>query len=180
MSRSEFDGAGEETTHETTYTGVPTAPWASLPFLDKEHKQQIIGRDPQVPAATLFDASGGIPLFWQERKTPVLWKRLLSDVKARAVFDLTPGSGALARTCMEEGIAYAAVCQSPIHASWLMNICDRQALRLMCKQRCPLYYQSLATCIQKHFGELLDRLNDQDAAADTDAPDEVLLEVSSG
>ena len=120
-----------------------------------------------------------MPLFWQERKTPALWKRLMTDVKARAVFDMTPGSGALARACMEEGISYAGVCRTPVHASWLMNICDRQALRQLCTKGCALYHQTLSSCIQSHFGELLDRLNDQDAAADTDAPDEV-CEASSG
>ena len=31
--RHEFQGAGEESSHETTYTGVPTAPWGSLPLI---------------------------------------------------------------------------------------------------------------------------------------------------
>ena len=73
---------------------------------------------------------------------------------------------------MELGISYAGVCRSPTHASWLVNICDRQALRQLCTKGCALYHQTLSSCIQTHFTELLDRLNDQDATEDTEAPEE--------
>ena len=169
--RAEFHCAGEETTHETTYTGVPTAPWGSLPLLEKSQKQELTGRDPPASKDTVFDASLGMPLFWQERKTPDLWKRLLRDVKGKAVFDLTPGSGTLARSCMELGVSYAGVCRSATQALWLMNICDRQALRQLCTKGLPLYHQSVSQCIEAHFRELLDFLNDQDAAEDTEAPE---------
>ena len=54
-----------------------------------------------------------------------------------------------------------------------MNICDRQALRQLCTKGCALYHQSLSTCIQSHFNELLDRLNEQGAADDTEGPEEL-------
>ena len=83
--RPEFQGAGEETTHETTYTGVPLAPWGSLPLIARGRKSQITGRvDTPAPSDTIFDASLGMPLFWQERKPPALWKRLLADVKGKS------------------------------------------------------------------------------------------------
>ena len=74
---------------------------------DKEQNREINGRDPPAPKDTVVDASLGMPLFWQERKTPALWKRLLGDVRGKAVFDITPGSGALARACMSLRISTA-------------------------------------------------------------------------
>ena len=74
---------------------------------------------------------------------------------------------------MEMGVSFAGVCRSPTQASWLMNICDRQALRQLCTKSCALYHQTLSSCIQAHFTELLDRLNDQDAVDDTEAPEEL-------
>jgi hypothetical protein len=47
--RGEFAAAGEETTHETTYTGVPTAPWGSLPLLAADKKQEIFGWPTRTP-----------------------------------------------------------------------------------------------------------------------------------
>jgi hypothetical protein len=68
---------------------------------------------------------------------------------------------------LERGIIYAGVCRSATHSSWLVNICDRQALRQMCTKGCALFHQSLITCVNQHFKELLDRLNEQDKAEDT-------------
>ena len=45
--RDEFQGASEERTHESTYTGFPTAPWGSLPLLDEEQKRDINGHCPR-------------------------------------------------------------------------------------------------------------------------------------
>ena len=73
---------------------------------------------------------------------------------------------------MELVIPYAGGCRSPTHASWLMNICDRQALRQLATQGCYLYHQSLSTCIQNHFADILGHLNEQDASAATEAPEE--------
>ena len=63
----------------------------SLPLIGKTQKGEIIGSKPPAPKEMVFDASAGMPLFWQERKTPALWKRLLGDVRGKAVFDITPG-----------------------------------------------------------------------------------------
>ena len=70
------------------------------------------------------------------------------------------------------GVSYAGVCRSPIHAKWLVNICDLQALRQLCTPGCGLYNPTLSTCIQSHFAQILDRLNDKDASDDTEAPEE--------
>lgn len=69
--RAEFNGAGEETTHETTYTGIEPIPWAALPNLLPSDKQKIMGYPPETPAASrgMFDASMGVPLNWNGRTT---------------------------------------------------------------------------------------------------------------
>ena len=171
--RSEFVAAGEETTHETTYTGVAPAPWGSLPLLQSESKNSIMGYDTEVPRAEIFDSSMGVPLFWQERKSVSCWKAILQDVSAKAVFDLTPGSGCCGRACMELGLSYAGVTQHADHCSWLQNIFDRHALRAICTSDGPLYNEELETSIKQHFEDVLQQLNDQDGAEDTEPKDEV-------
>ena len=89
---------GAERLQETAYTGVPAAPRGSLPLLAKDQKRLITARgDPPAPKDAVFDASRGMPLFWQERKAVALWKRLLENAKGQFVFDLAPVSGARAR-----------------------------------------------------------------------------------
>jgi hypothetical protein len=75
--RDDYNVAGEESTHEATYTGVPTAPWGSIPLIQADHQQIITGAEVEVHRECLFDSSVGVPLFWQERKTVKCWKALL-------------------------------------------------------------------------------------------------------
>ena len=165
--RDSFTHAGEESTHETTYTGVDAAPWGSLPLIQASDKEKIMGHEPAAPQGGVFDTSVGQPLFWQERKSVSCLKALLADVQAKTVFDLTPGSGACGRAAMEMGLVYACVTRNAEHSSWLQNIFDRQALRGICESNGPLHEQDLSQCIQEHFSEVLDQLNDMDAVADT-------------
>ena len=126
-----------------------------------------MGHEPAAPQGGVFDTSVGQPLFWQERKSVSCLKALLADVQAKTVFDLTPGSGACGRAAMEMGLVYACVTRNVEHSSWLQNIFDRQALRGICESNGPLHEQDLSQCIQEHFSEVLDQLNDMDAVADT-------------
>ena len=135
-------------------------------------KQTIMGHALEVPKDAIFDSSLGVPLFWQERKTVACWKALMSDVKAKAVFDLTPGSGALARACMELGTNYAGLARSSEHCSWLQNILDRHALRAICTSGGPLFHQDLQQCIQQHFSDVLEQLNEVDKAVSTELKEE--------
>ena len=166
MPRQEYAAAGEETTHEATYTGVPTAPWGSLPVMSKEYKQSIMGMSVDVPKDTLFDSALGLPLFWQERKTVTCWRALMETHNARAVFDVTPGCGAAARAAMDLGVQYACVTRCHEHSSWLQNIVDRQALRNICVSGGPLFHQDLAKCIAAHFQDTMEGLNRMDEAED--------------
>ena len=94
------------------------------------------------------------------------WKAFLQDHKAKAVFDLTPGSGAAARAAMELGVQYAGVTRSQDHSSWLQNILDRHALRSICTTGGLLFQQDLSDCIRANFRDTIDLLDKQDAAVD--------------
>ena len=171
MRDDQFTRAGEESTHETTYTGVDPAPWGTLPLMAVTEKAKVTGAAPATPQAEIFDTGVGMPLFWQERKSVQCWKTLLRDVNAKAVFDLTPGSGACARAAMSAGLTYACMVGSAEHCSWLQNILDCQALRFICEAGGPLHQQDLAQCIQEHFAETLEQVNQQDNVAGTDPDD---------
>ena len=166
--REDYNQAGEESTHETTYTGVDPAPWSSLPLITAAEKEKVQGSPAPVPQEDLFDTSLGMPLYWQERKTVHCWKSLLKDVGAKAIFDLTPGSGACGRAAMEMGVSYSCLARSAEHCSWLQNIWDRQALRCICEEGGPLHQQDLSQCIKEHFAETLDQLNQMDDAEEAD------------
>ena len=45
--------------------------------------------------------------------------------------DLTPGSGALAEACLLDDVPYAGVVRDQVHYSWLVNVLDRQCLKLL-------------------------------------------------
>ena len=117
------------------------------------------------PAAGLFDvAARGHPFSWTERK-PLSWYEIfLSEVCAALVVDYSPGSGALARACLNQGIQYVGICRTDRHCSWLTNILNKAAVKCISRNESPLYQQDLAICISTHFAELIDELHQQDAA----------------
>ena len=88
------------------------------------------------------------------------------------MIDFTPGSGALARACLEKGIQYVGITRKSVHASWLINVLKRAAVECTTNKGTALFEQDLATCLQDHFKELIEELNDQDAALtdDEDVP----------
>jgi len=100
-------------------------------------------------------------------------KTFLKEIAVALVIDLTPGSGAMARACLDEGIEYIGVCRSQGHSSWLVNVLNRASVESTVRQGTALYEQDLATCLQDHFKELIDELHAQDAAvSDDEATDE--------
>ena len=156
--RDEYTGAGEESTHDSTYTGVETVPWIAQPCISTDDKAKIVGFTLSLPNAKFYDSACGQPLFWAERKTVKFWRRLLEDLDAKAVCDLSPGSGACARACMDMGIAYTGIARAPEHCSWLQNVLDRHALRSITTNESPLFEQNLAAAIKEHFGDVLDQM----------------------
>ena len=170
--RKEYVGAGETSTHDTTYTGVEPMAWGSMPKVTKEDKAKILGFEPQYPRAKLFDCSVGSPLWWQERKTPTFWKVFLANLDAKMVFDATPGAGSAGRAAMELGITYTCMAKNAEHNSWLQNVFDRAAMQVMMQNGSPLFEQDLSTCIGEHFKDVLDQLHQQDACEDVPPEDD--------
>jgi hypothetical protein len=165
VERTKFNSMGETSSHEASYSGVPPRPWGSLPLLQEKDKVQISGEAPS-PAAGVFDTTAGHPLSWSERKPVDLWTVMLSELKVRCVVDLSPGSGALGRACLDQGWQYAAICRSEEHCSWLQNVLNRAAVESITRSGTALFEQDLSACISEHFKDVVNKLHAQDAAED--------------
>lgn len=166
---SNFAACGETTTHYSSYTGVPQRALRELPKMSAADKAKIIqDLDPSsmacAPPGTLDEK--GVPLFWSEVKPLAFWSELISNFDLGAVYDLTPGSGALATACLQAGTVYFGAVGNEHHLSWLQNVLDRAALVELVTAGTPLYQEDLATSIKEHFSELLDQLNAPDAESE--------------
>ncbi len=165
--RESFKASGEASTHDASYTGVGPAPWASLPFVNGTDKRKIHGFEPNDPKPGVFDTSAGQPLFWAERKPIALWRSILQDLDIKAIFDVSPGSGTLARAALELGLSYVGLTRQQEHVAFLNNVVDRHALTLICKSGSPLFQQDLQKCVEEHFNDILDQLKEAAESKDT-------------
>ena len=162
--RKDFNVAGEVDSYDANYSGIPYRSRYSLPLLPSKEREVIVGAAPS-PVAGLFNvAERGHPFSWKEKKPIKCYGRILSDISAGFVIDLTPGSGALARACLEAGIQYVGICRGPEHASWLINVMNRAAVEMITRNGTALYEQDLATVLTDHFKEMIEELHAQDAA----------------
>ena len=137
-----------------------------------KEREVIVGACP-IPAAGMFNVvERGHPFSWMEKK-PIAWyTTFLKEVSAGLVIDLTPGSGALARACLDAGVEYVGITRTPLHASWLINIMNRAAVESTTRSGSALYEQDLSTCLRDLFNELIDELHAQDAAmSDEEGPE---------
>ena len=123
-----------------------------------------------VPKANLFDSSGGVPLYWQERKPVQLWRKIFGDLQVCMVVDLSPGGGLAARAAMELGISYLGLARTAEQCSWLANVCDRAAARAAVTSGTALFNQDLKTSLEEHFGDILEHGRVADAALDKQEP----------
>ena len=156
-------------THESCYMNVPPLPWGALPMVTKADKTRILGitdETDQTPRTGLYDTTLGLPLYWNDRKSSDWWACLFGDLNAKSVVDLTPGNGCAARAAMESGIQYVGIARNQEHASWLQNVADRNALRLICTTNSALYHSDLSTSINEHFADVLDQLQEADKSTD--------------
>ena len=158
--------AGESTTHDASYTGVPTMPWGAMAILSSEDKARILGHTVQKPREQLFGVSMGQPLFWGERKSVAFWRGLFHDFSIGAVVDASPGSGTAARAALEEGVPYLGLARNNSHSTWLSNVTDRAVLRAICTIGSPVFNQDLATSITQHFQDILDAIAEADNSED--------------
>ena len=127
--------AGEQTTHDASYTGVaPVLPWSGLPMVSAREKENILGHPIALaPSRGPFTDRGHVvraPLFWAERKSSEFWKTLYEDLGARAVVDVTPGTGLAARAALEMSLPYFGMARNSFHAQWLNMRANRAALQI--------------------------------------------------
>ena len=139
-------------------------------------KQAILdpaaARDAPVPSWKVYDSTMGLPLFWQERKPKTFWVQLLKDLKAKAVFDATPGSGQLARACLELGVAYTGVAKNQQHCKFLNSVLDRYAVVLVGQSGSACHDADLAALAKEHVQDVNEMVDQQDLTADTECKDE--------
>ena len=65
--------------------------------------------------------------------------------------------------------------QTETYRSWLSNVMDLAALRLMAEKESVIYEESLANLVEKHFGEVLAEINcdsDDEDADESDGDDD--------
>ena len=174
--RDRFNKLGEATTHDTTYSGVEPLAWGAVPKMHAGDKKAIMdpaaARDAPVPCRKVYDSTMGLPLFWQERKPKTFWVQLLNDLKAKVVFDATPGSGQLARACLELGVAYTGVAKNQQHCKFLNSVLDRYAVVLVGKSKSAFHDADLAALAKEHFQDVTEMVDQQDLTADTEFKDE--------
>ncbi len=164
-----FNNIGEESTHDSTYTGVTPLAWGACQKFHAEPKQAILGFEPPVPNKKLYDTTMGMPLFWQERKNTAFWCQLLDDLMISAVFDAIAGSGQLARACLEHGVQHTGLAKNQAHAQILNKVMDRHALSLVGQTGSACHDADLAALVKEHFQDVTEMLDQQDLVADSEA-----------
>lgn len=113
--KEHFTACGEESTYQGTYSGVSFRSVSEIPLLSLEEKKNILFQStvqsPAPPPAEWKERHGeDVPLFWNESKPIAFWQALLDDWSIQAVFDVTPGSGALMEASLTRGAVYHGVC----------------------------------------------------------------------
>ena len=173
-----FNTLGEATPHDATYIGVVPLPWGAAPKMHPGDKQAIMddhpaaARDVPVLNWKVYDSTMGLPFFWQERKPKTFWVLLLRDLRAKVVFDATPGSGLLARACLELGLAYTGVAKNQQHSKFLNSVLDRYAVVLVGQSGSACHDADLAALAKEHFQDVNEMVDQQDLTADTELTDE--------
>ena len=171
--RDTYNACGETTTHWGTFSGVNGLNLRHMPKVSAQDKASILGVAEDslaIPPQHMSDGLSGVyPLFWQERKPHMFWRQLLTSLDIKAVCDLTPGSGILAASCMQEGVSYFGITRTTAHGSYMQNKLDRDALAIATIDGSALYEADLAEHIKEHFADIVEEFNTADVDdADTD------------
>lgn len=82
------------------------------------------------------------------RKPGALWDALLKNFSLATVEDLSPGSGSLATACMRSGVGCVCYVWSSLHATWLGNVLNREAAKLIVDTDSVLY-QGIGPDVQR-------------------------------
>ncbi|CAE7268047.1 unnamed protein product [Symbiodinium sp. CCMP2592] len=111
----------------------------------------------QSPCPPKWPSGRGVPLFWQESKSKLVYATLFSQLGVKMVVDLEVGSGAAATAALDAGIFYTGIAKNDAHAGWVTNILDRYALSLMVKKGHRLYNETLKDAVRELFGNEIDK-----------------------
>ena len=169
-----FKGAGEKTSHSTSMTGVAMTPRTRLPRIGVEDKAKVFGASGRLPAKWVKNIPAGCPLFWGETKSVAYWVQTLTELNAKCVVDVTPGSGALAEAAVSMGIQYCGFVANLTHMGWLSNVVDRAAVRHMVKSGTFLYQQELAESLMDMYADVVAK--EEDGAEGDDHADDCVRE----
>ena len=150
-----FNAAGEDTSYFTSRTGVAITARTRLPRISVEEKAKVFGASGSLPAKWLNHIPAGCPMYWGETKSVACLVQILTELNAKCVVDVTPGSGALAEACMILNILYLGLIVDSTHMSWLANVVDRAAVRQIVKTGTAMHQAELATSLKKVFGEAI-------------------------
>ena len=164
--RTTFNHGTTATSAGSVYVNVPLRAMASLPTMPEIERATMTGNGTcPSPAAGIFDVeTRGHPFTWTERK-PIAWyETFLREACAALVVDLSPGSGAMARACLNTGTEYVGICRTEEHCRWLCYHLNMAAVECICRKGSPLYKEDLAAEIKEHFQETIDELKMKDAA----------------
>ena len=115
----------------------------------------MFGASGSLPKKWLKNIPTGCPMFWGETKSVAFWVQLLTELNARVVVDVTPGSGSLAEAAMQLGIQYCGLVSDPTHLGWLTNVIDRAAVRYIVQSGTFLHQADLADSLKKMFGDVV-------------------------
>ena len=142
-----------------------------MPRISEEDKKKILGGNAASVPEPLLQAMPAPVLFWQESKPVELLEQILVDFDIRAVFDVSPGSGALAEAALRLGICYVGVTTDTSHARWLGNVLDRVAMTHVATVGRPLYNKEMAVDVNSHFGDVLAGMQESADMEDVDVGD---------
>ena len=157
-----FNASGESGSHFTSMTGIAMTPRTRLPRISVEEKAKIFGKSGCLPDRWLKHIPAGCPLLWGETKSVTFWIQVLTEMNAKCVVDVTPGSGALAEAAMILGILYFGFVADAVHMAWLTNVIDRASCRQIVKSGTCLYQEDLAQSLKDMFGDIVEAEQEDD------------------
>ena len=98
----------------SVFANVPVRTMASLPTMTSDDRAKMISKDRcPSPAAGIFEVDArGHPISWTERKPLAWYEEFLPEVRAASVVDYSPGSGAMARACLNKSVQYVGICSA--------------------------------------------------------------------
>ncbi len=80
---SDFTGAGAVDTHANTMTGVKPLTWWNMPLISASDKARVLCHTASCPPKTLYDATMGQPLLWNERNSLAYYTARIKRFKVK-------------------------------------------------------------------------------------------------